>query len=101
MTISLMYDYFIDVSWDKRYYDEFAREEWYLKIVPSKKMRYSIFTENKEYSWSLIYSKFYNDYRWKNSQSLKEQYFCHISKAFFKSSWNLEPFRISSNIVCN
>lgn len=51
----------------------------------------------RKYSWSAVVSKFKNSRKWKNASSMKDQYHCHWYFAFYKSEFNLEPSRKSTN----
>lgn len=42
-------------------------------------------------AWEVVYNKFKNDPEWKNTQSMKDQFFCHVRYAKSKTPWNLEP----------
>lgn len=44
-------------------------------------------------AFNMIRDRYSNDPRWKNEESLRNQFVCHVVGAFYKSNWNLEPHR--------
>lgn len=51
----------------------------------------------RKYSWSAVVSKFGKSKKWKNTESMKNQYHCHWYFATVKSEFNLEPSRKVTN----
>ena len=54
-----------------------------------------------ESAFSDLYEKHKNGYQWKNTESMKKQFICHVYKVFFKFEWNIEPWRVKVGILCN
>ncbi|EEA89381.1 DUF2599 domain-containing protein [Collinsella stercoris] len=54
-------------------------------------------------AWNSTYTKFRKDSRWKNTDSMKEQFYCHARLSIFAGKeWNLEPDKPSINpLTCN
>lgn len=50
-------------------------------------------TALKEATWATVYNYFHTEGHWDNAQSMRKQYFCHISFGKYESDWNLEPWR--------
>lgn len=93
-------DYFISVSWIKR------NGIWSLSLRPKNNLRYTPgpHTVTSKLAWGTIWRDYAGDKRWnyKNKDSMRRQFDCHVSNAKFKSYWNLEPSRSSSSpIHCN
>ena len=71
-----------------------------LSLKPNGTLRMSMLqgsSSMRKYSWSAVVSKFKNSKNWKNTSSMKDQYYCHWYFAFYKSEFNLEPSRKSTN----
>lgn len=67
-----------------------------LSLKPNATLRMSMITGSssmRKYSWSAVKSKFSRSKKWKNTTSMKNQYECHWYFAFYKSEFNLEPSR--------
>ena len=71
-----------------------------LSLKPNATLRMSMITGSssmRKYSWSAVKSKFSSSKKWKNTTSMKDQYECHWYFAFYKSKFNLEPSRPTTN----
>lgn len=69
-----------------------------LSLKPNNILRIALITGSasmKQYSWDAIYNKFHKSSKWKNTSSMKKQFYCHWYFAQFKSKFNLEPSRPS------
>ncbi|WP_036202071.1 DUF2599 domain-containing protein [Ureibacillus sinduriensis] len=54
--------------------------------------------KHKELSFQLLNERFKDDSRWKNNESLKQQFACHVDFAgTSKVPWNIEPHRTTTN----
>ncbi len=54
------------------------------------------------YAWYSTMARFDEDYRWANTNVMKEQFYCHWTLGSWKSPWNLEPSKTSINpVTCN
>ena len=54
--------------------------------------------KHKERSFQLLRDKYSTDSEWKNTESLKAQYLCHVNFAGTdKVPWNIEPHRTTTN----
>ncbi|TYR81125.1 DUF2599 domain-containing protein [Priestia megaterium] len=52
----------------------------------------------EKYRWEVVYNKYKNDKRWKNTNSMKGQLRCHAEVAKgVKTPWNIEPYRTTTN----
>ena len=65
------------------------------------------FSSHKAASWSTVYNKFSDDYRWKRPDSMKSQYECHYSfcpsyaDSIGCGTWDLETWRTGQANLTN
>lgn len=67
-----------------------------LSLKPRSSLRRAMLqgsSSMKNYSWQTVYNKFHSSSKWKNTTSMKNQYYCHWYFAMYKSNFNLEPSR--------
>ena len=93
--------YFKDAYWQYRYYSDIGRKEWCLTVLHSQNVL-GYFNEEINTAWGALQARFSGDYRWKNTESMRKQFYCHVRYQLFKQIWNLEPFRTNpSDFTCN
>ncbi|WP_353885718.1 DUF2599 domain-containing protein [uncultured Eggerthella sp.] len=72
--------------------------------MPKGNFKYAWSDVDKLNGWNTIYFNFSNDYRWANTSTMKEQFYCHARLVYsvIAGEWNLEPWRTSMNpFTCN
>lgn len=60
--------------------------------------------QNKLDGWSATYAIFRKSVYWKNTETMREQFYCHarLGYAAYEKTWNLEPHKTSINALnCN
>ncbi|WP_302396316.1 DUF2599 domain-containing protein [Eggerthella sinensis] len=75
-----------------------------LAMMPKGNFKYAWSDVDKLNGWNTIYFNFSNDYRWANTSTMKEQFYCHARLVYsvIAGEWNLEPWRTSMNpFTCN
>ncbi|GAA0225068.1 DUF2599 domain-containing protein [Metaclostridioides mangenotii] len=73
-----------------------------LSISPTKEfidtaLKKDVYSAAVTESWGIIKRNYSKDKRWKNTESLRLQYICHTQNAKWKTPWNIEPHRTSTN----
>ena len=52
--------------------------------------------------WNSTFATFHNHTYWKNTECMKDQFYCHAAYGPISDEWNLEPHKTSvSPITCN
>lgn len=97
------YYYFEDAFWQQREYKELGyKKGWCLTIIPNQDRDWGASSRDRNQAWNHILARFGNDYRWENENIMRDQFDCHVRYNFFKQTWNIEPWRTSSNwFTCN
>lgn len=78
--------YIKSAKWIKRF------GEMSLSVVPTDCGR-SIHPRETKRAFNELYRKHVHDKNWYNTQSMRNQFSCHLAIARHKPEWNLEPYR--------
>ena len=71
-----------------------------LSIRPSGRLRFAP-QPNMHEVWGAIYYVHSTSRFWDNTDIMYKQFECHWNLAFWKPTWNLEPWKTSINGLCN
>jgi|GEM_PF-6282213 len=91
----MFHDYFLDGYFEKR-------SNGVCLTLHPKYWAWS--NQDKLNAWMSVYATFYRDWRWDNTEIMKQQFYCHARLIYrlIEREWNLEPWRTSMNpIDCN
>lgn len=75
-----------------------------LAMMPKGNFKYFWSETDKANGWALVNWNYGMDYRWQNTNNMRDQFYCHARLVYSAAAgeWNLEPWKTSMNpFTCN